>query len=132
MTTTLGWGVSASTAQKSPSGAHTMAAERGSVTAELAIALPAIALVIVFALGIGAIGTQQIMLHNAVSHAARLLGRGENQARAASIVSAAVPGSTIAIESDDTLVCVSGSVQRLWGLVSVPIHARGCSLAGGK
>ena len=55
-------------------------AERGSVAAELALAIPAVVLTLL--LGVGALGAaaQQVALQDATADAARLLGRGESVA----------------------------------------------------
>ena len=56
--------------------------DRGSVVAEFAVALPAVALVLL--LGAGALGAcaQQVRLQDAAADAARLVARGESDARA--------------------------------------------------
>jgi len=105
--------------------------ERGSVAAELAVALPAVLLALL--LGVGALGAAatQVALQDAAADAARLLGRGESAARAAAAV-AAVEGATMTSRGVADLVCVTASVQtRIGRLISIPLSAGSCALAGG-
>ncbi|MGQ7311671.1 TadE family type IV pilus minor pilin [Microbacterium arabinogalactanolyticum] len=105
--------------------------ERGSVAAELAVALPAVLLTLL--LGVGALGAAatQVALQDAAADAARLLGRGESAARAAAAV-AAVEGATMTSRDGAGLVCVTASVQtRIGRLISIPLSAGSCALAGG-
>ena len=55
--------------------------DRGSVVAEFAVALPAVALVLL--LGAGSLGAcaRQVRLQDATADAARLVARGESEAR---------------------------------------------------
>ena len=70
----------------------------GSVVAEFAIALPAV--VIVFLLGMGALGAsaRQLRLQDAVADAARLAARGEADDRVRGVVGAAVPGAALDLQ----------------------------------
>ena len=70
--------------------------DRGSVVAEFAIALPAVALVLL--LGAGTLGAcaRQVRLQDAAADAARLVARGETHARASSAVTAAVSDAAAA------------------------------------
>ena len=105
--------------------------ERGSVAAELAVALPAVLLALM--LGVGALGAAatQVALQDAAADAARLLGRGESAARAAAAV-AAVEGATMSSRDGAGLVCVTAAAQaRIGRLISIPLRADSCALAGG-
>src|SRR4051812_8265963 len=104
----------------------------GAVAAEFAVALPAI--VIALALGVGALGAaaQQVRLQDAAADAARLVARGEPDARAASVMAAAVTGAGASIEHRADLVCVTGSASvRAAGVVPITLRATSCALAGG-
>jgi len=106
--------------------------ERGSVAAELALALPAVILVIL--LGAGALGaaSRQVALQDAAADAARLLGRGEGESAARRIVTAAVPGAQMSGSSSGDLVCVSAQTDFVvGGVVRVGLQASSCALAGG-
>lgn len=107
--------------------------ERGSVAAELALALPAVVLALL--LGAGALGaaSRQVALQSATASAARLLGRGEAPAAAAQTVHAAVPGAAVSSHSPPGLVCVTARSEVAVGRVlRVPIEAFGCALDGGR
>lgn len=106
--------------------------ERGSVAAELALALPAVVLVLL--LGAGALGaaSRQVALQDASADAARLLGRGEGAQAAERIVHATVPGAGISSSHQGDLVCVTASVDAAIGaLFRLPLQASSCALDGG-
>jgi hypothetical protein len=104
--------------------------ERGSVVAEFAVALPAVALVLM--LGVGALGVsaRHVRLQDAVADASRLAARGEGEERVSGFVSAAVPGATSVIVTRDDLVCVTASAE-VSGGVPLILTATSCALAGG-
>ena len=106
--------------------------ERGSVAAELALALPAVVLVLL--LGAGALGaaSRQVALQDASADAARLLGRGEGGEEAARVVHLAVPGAGVSSSHQGDLVCVTASVDAAIGtFVRLPLRASSCALDGG-
>lgn len=106
--------------------------DRGSVAAELALALPAVILTLL--LGSGALGaaSRQVSLQDAAADAARLLGRGEGADAAAGVVGAAVPGAGFASRSEGDLVCVTATVDvEIGGLLTLPMRASSCALSGG-
>ncbi|WP_224751877.1 TadE family type IV pilus minor pilin [Microbacterium helvum] len=102
--------------------------DQGSVVAEFAIALPAIA--VVLAVGVGALAgaSRQVRLQDAVADAARLSARGEQTSRVTGAVTAAVAEASVDISSRGDLVCVTASAPALLGL---RVNATGCALAGG-
>ncbi|ALX65530.1 TadE family type IV pilus minor pilin [Microbacterium sp. XT11] len=107
--------------------------DRGSVAAELALALPAVVLALM--LGAGALGaaSRQVSLQDAAADAARLLGRGEGADAAARAVAATAPGARLSHVDEGDLVCVTTSADaRVAGLVSVPLAASSCALGGGR
>jgi Flp pilus assembly protein TadG len=102
--------------------------ERGAVSAEFAVALPALLLVVL--LGVGALGTgaRQVRLQDAAADAARLLARGEDHGRARAVVAAA--GGTLTIEQRGDLVCAIARAPAV--LPPLPASsASSCALAGG-
>ncbi|WP_256999500.1 TadE family type IV pilus minor pilin [Microbacterium sp. SZ1] len=105
--------------------------DRGSVAAELALALPAVLLVLL--LGAGALGaaSRQVALQDAAADAARLLGRGEDAGRAAAAVARAVPGAGMASRTAADLVCVTAHSEVAIAAVRLPLRASSCALAGG-
>ncbi len=117
---------------RAQAGAAADARDRGSVAAELAVALPAVVLTLL--LGAGAVGAtaQQVLLQDAASDAARLLGRGESLSAAESIIASAVAGARMGERREGDLVCVAASVEASVGAVlRIPLTATSCALAGG-
>jgi Flp pilus assembly protein TadG len=106
--------------------------DRGAVTAEFAIVLPAV--VLVLALGAGVLGAcgRQVRLQDAAADAARLVARGEDEGRAAAVVADAVPGATATIDHRGDLVCVAVSASAGVPLITLTVHADSCALAGGR
>lgn len=114
------------------SGSLRRADDGGSVTAELAIALPAVVLSLL--LGVGALGaaSRQVALQDASADAARLLGRGESPAAAHAVVTRAVPGARVTTAEEGDLVCVRSEIDVHVGtLLRVALPASSCALAGG-
>jgi Flp pilus assembly protein TadG len=103
--------------------------ERGSVVAEFAVALPAVALVLLLGVSALAAGARQVRLQDAAADAARLVARGETAGRAGAVVSAAVPGSSIEVEPRGDLICITASATD--GLFAFAVAARSCALSGG-
>ncbi len=96
------------------------ASDRGSVTAELAVTLPVIVLVLALCLNaLAALGVR-VQLLDQSALAARLLGRGESEA----IVRDALGGAEFEVVHSDGLVCVR--LGRATGLL--PMQARSCAL----
>lgn len=102
--------------------------DRGSVVAEFAVALPAVALVLLLGAGVLAAGARHVRLQDAVSDAARLAARGESNDRVTEAITGAVPGARGAVDARDDLVCVTASASALLG---IDVHATACALAGG-
>ena len=105
--------------------------DRGSVAAELAVALPAALLALLLGVGALSAAATQVALQDAAADAARLLGRGEDPSRAAGVVHAVHDARMSSRDADD-LVCVTASAEfRVGRLISVPLHAQSCALSGG-
>ena len=104
--------------------------DRGSVVAEFAVALPAVALVLL--LGAGALGAcaRQVRLQDAAADAARLVARGEPDARAHAAIAYAVSGAAAAIDRRGDLVCVTATVAAS-GVLPIRLSAASCALDGG-
>jgi hypothetical protein len=105
--------------------------DRGSVTAELAIVLPVVVLVLVLGAVTLSACARQVRLQDAAADAARLLARGEPESRARSIVTDAVEGSSFAVEQRDDLVCVRATVGAGIPLPAPVLSVTSCALAGG-
>ena len=102
--------------------------ERGSITAEFAIALPTVMVVLVLCLGGIAVAGAQIRVQDAAAAAARAAGRGESVAVAAQVA----PGSSVSQWAQGDLVCVTVSATAELGATGIPIAASSCALGGGK
>ncbi|MGO1768794.1 MAG: TadE family type IV pilus minor pilin [Microbacterium sp.] len=105
--------------------------ERGSVTAELALAIPAVVVVVALAVGALSFASAQVRLQDAAADAARLIARGEDGARAAGVVAAAVSGATHGVSHEGETVCITARARVTAGPLDVPLEARSCALAGG-
>ncbi|SDS15133.1 Recombinase [Microbacterium paraoxydans] len=107
--------------------------DRGAVAAELALALPAIVLVLLLGAGALVAASRQVALQDAAADAARLLGRGEDPAAAARVVHEAIPGAGAAFAPAGDLVCATATLRvSLGAVISVPLRASSCALDGGR
>jgi hypothetical protein len=102
--------------------------DRGSVVAEFAVALPAVALVLLLGIGALAAGARQVRLEDAAADAARLAARGESWSRVEATIAAAVAGGGARVETRDDLVCVIASAP---ALLAIRLSATSCALDGG-
>ncbi|MDR6904760.1 hypothetical protein J2X63_000446 [Agromyces sp. 3263] len=103
------------------------------MTAEFAVALPAIAVVLATCLAAVVLVAQQVRLTDAAADAARALGRGESESSAVSIahrVSGVGPGLTSWHE--DPFVCVALTASSAGPLSAVTLRAESCAMAGGR
>lgn len=75
------------------------AGDRGSVTAEMAVALPALVMVLAIVLGGVSAGVAQVRCLDAARDAARQLARGEDPAGARRTVTATAPGAMMELAS---------------------------------
>jgi Flp pilus assembly protein TadG len=103
--------------------------DRGSVVAEFAVALPAVALVLL--LGAGTLGAcaRQVRLQDAAADAARLIARGEPEAKAWALIDSAVPGASASTERRADLVCVTAASSA--SPLPLALNATSCALEGG-
>jgi len=102
--------------------------ERGSATAEFAVALPSVVLVLACCLAGMAVAGQQLRLQDAAALAARTLARGgEPEALAARLA----PGARVARSADGDLACVTLTAPAE-GLLPLTLQARSCALSGGR
>ena len=106
--------------------------ERGSATAEFAVLMPAVCLVLALCLSGLQLATRQVQVQDAAALAARSAGRGGDPA---TIVGLLVPGASVHSEARGNLVCArvdapSSPMAKLLGLATV--HATSCALSGGR
>jgi Flp pilus assembly protein TadG len=84
------------------------AGDRGTVTAEVAVALPALVLVTVVLVWLVSVAAAQIRCADAAREAARALARGDQSASAEALVARTAPdGSSMTSETEKGLVEVS-------------------------
>jgi len=103
----------------------------GSATAEFAVIVPAVVLLIAMTVGaLSAVG-RQIRLEHAVAQAARLAARGDVDG-GGRVVASIVGGTVGAVAAEGDLVCVSASVPAGIALPFPDLTARSCALAGGR
>ncbi len=104
------------------------------MTAEFAVAMPAVLLVLATALGGIQLAGLQLRLQDAAADAARSLGRGESVSAAGQQARLQVPGSELVEHARDDLVCaqLSASPTGPIGLTGMRIEATACALAGGR
>lgn len=105
--------------------------DRGAVTAEVAVTLPVVVLVLAACLGGLGLATANVRAQDAAADAARLLGRGEALEVAQQHVARTVAGATLAVTRPRDLVCVTVHLEQRVMLVPVVLTASSCALDGG-
>lgn len=110
-----------------------MAGERGSVTAEFAVLVPALLLVLALCLGAVQLVGQQLRLTDAAADAARSAARGDDHVRVAALVARAAPGAALSLSVQGEFVCaeLSADAGAALGSLGVHIGASSCALGGG-
>ncbi|QHC60641.1 TadE family protein [Rathayibacter sp. VKM Ac-2760] len=104
--------------------------EEGSATAELAVVLPAVVVVLALCLGSVAASAQYVRLVDAAADGARSLSRGDDPGRP---VGRADARASVATSAEAGLVCVDVSAElRPLPAVALPVSVRSCALGGGK
>lgn len=102
------------------------------MTAEFAVALPSVVLVLALCLGAVNVIGQQIALGSLASSGARMLARGDDPAAVRARVASAAPGVSLSQTSDGAFVCVALARNARFGPVglgALDLSARGCALA---
>ncbi|WP_353809053.1 TadE family type IV pilus minor pilin [Agromyces sp. SYSU T00194] len=101
------------------------------MAAELAAALPAVALVLAACLGGVGLVARQVVLADAAAGAARALARGEDESRARGLVERAAPRAAVGVERDGDYVCVRLRERAPFAALPIDVTARSCALDGG-
>ncbi len=102
--------------------------------AEFAVAMPAVLLVLLMAIGAVQLAGLQLRAQDAAADAARSFARGESAGAVATRLERQIPGATVARSTRGDLVCAlvranpTGPMVRL-GLAA---GATSCALAGGR
>ncbi len=99
------------------------------MTAEFAIVLPAVIIVLGVCLAAIQLAGHQVRVVDAAAIAARSLGRGETTAVAAATVSRLIPGASLSRRSQGGLECATVSTTVPGGIA---LRATSCALGGGK
>jgi len=107
---------------------------QGSVTAEFAVALPAIVAVLVCCVGAVQVASQQIRLADAAADAARSVARGDPAAVTAGRVRAVAGEASVSTTTQGEFVCVSVAADAAFpaaAALGLVVRSSSCALAGG-
>ena len=98
-------------AEPAPSTPHKSPAEEGVITAEFAVALPAVTVVLTLCLGAASTGVAQLKVEESARTAARAAARGDSEAQIRSAVSRIDPAQSvqISVSPDDVAVTEGGA-----------------------
>ena len=100
----------------------------GGVTAEFAVALPAVVLVLAACLGAVQLVATDVRVQDAAAQAARAYGRGEQPGSEI----AGLPHAQVSHRTSDGLECATVSVPaRALGAIAVRLEATSCAMGGG-
>ncbi len=93
-----------------PSTPHKSPAEEGVITAEFAVALPAVTVVLALCLGAASTGVAQLKVEESARMAARAAARGDSEAQIRSAVSRIDPAQSvqISVSPDDAAAAEAG------------------------
>ncbi|WP_143109908.1 TadE family type IV pilus minor pilin [Agromyces sp. CF514] len=101
------------------------------MTAEFAVALPAIMLVLAFCLASVHLVTLQVRLTDAAAAAARALGRGEGVDVASGIANRIAGSAGLAHSDDGTFTCVTLDASGGGLLAPIRLTSEACAMSGG-
>ena len=114
-------------ADSAPSTPHNSPAEEGAITAEFAVALPAVTVVLALCLGAASTGVAQLKVEESARTAARAAARGDSEAQIRSAVSRIDPVQSVQISvspdvaaSDDAAATGEGRARQVHVRVSRP------------
>lgn len=109
-------------AEPAPSTPHKSPAEEGVITAEFAVALPAVTVVLALCLGAASTGVAQLKVEESARTAARAAARGDSEAQIRSAVSRidSVQSVQISVSPDDAAVTEAGRAREVHVRVSRP------------
>lgn len=108
-------------AEPAPSIPHKSPAEEGVITAEFAVALPAVTVVLALCLGAASTGVAQLKVEESARTAARAAARGDSEAQIRSAVSRIDPAQSVQISvSPDAVTADVGRAREVHVRVSRP------------
>jgi hypothetical protein len=106
--------------------------ERGSVTAELAVAMPSVVLVLAVILGGFGLQVERLKLVSLASSSARALGRGESESSVKSLAAEVDPDGVVRFEYLEDFACAEISRKfEIAGMQSFEVSERQCARKGG-
>lgn len=108
--------------EPAPSTPHRSPAEEGVITAEFAVALPAVTVVLALCLGAASTGVAQLKVEESARTAARAAARGDSEAQIRSAVSRIDPAQSvqISVSPDDAAAAGAGHARQVHVRVSRP------------
>ena len=109
-------------AEPAPSTPHKSPAEEGVITADFAVALPAVTVVLALYLGAASTGVAQLKVEESARTAARAAARGDSEAQIRSAVSRIDPAQSvqISVSSDSAVDAGEGRARQVHVRVSRP------------
>lgn len=109
-------------AEPAPWTPHKSPAEEGVITAEFAVALPAVTVVLALCLGAASTGVAQLKVEESARTAARAAARGDSEAQIRSAVSRIDPAQSvqISVSPDDVAATEAGRTRQVHVRVSRP------------
>lgn len=109
-------------AEPAPSTPHDNKAEDGVITAEFAVALPAVTVVLALCLGAASTGVEQLKVEESARTAARAAARGDSEAQIRSAVSRIDPAQSvqISVSPDSAVDAGEGRARQVHVRVSRP------------
>ena len=109
-------------AEPAPSTPRKSPAEEGVITAEFAVALPAVTVVLALCLGAASTGVAQLKVEESARTAARAAARGDSEAQIRSAVSRIDPAQSvqISVSPDDAAATEAGRARQVHVRVSRP------------
>lgn len=109
-------------AEPVPDAPHEDAAEEGVITAEFAVALPAVTVVLAICLGAASTGVAQLKVEESARTAARAAARGDSEAQIRSAVSRIDPAQSvqISVSPDNAVDAGEGRARQVHVRVSRP------------
>lgn len=111
-----------SAAEPALSTPHKSPAEEGVITAEFAVALPAVTVVLALCLGAASTGVAQLKVEESARTAARAAARGDSEAQIRSAVTRIDPAQSvqISVSPDDAAAAEEGRARQVHVRVSRP------------
>ena len=105
--------------------------ELGSVTAEFAIILPAVILILITGIQVLGIQSSRVKVIGLAAESARAIARGEDQLLVDSLIAERAFGSKVEIQHLDLSVCVVISTSSKIGMLDLPISEKACARKSG-